>query len=78
MEINLNGEKLKVVPSYKYLGFVMDPILGYNKHIPSVLRLIQHKLSVLGKVKRYMNKSTALKVYKTIVIMLEFRLRLLD
>ena len=46
----------------------MDPILGYNKHISSVLRLIQHKLSVLGKVKRYMNRSTAMKVYKTMVL----------
>ena len=68
VRIMLKGEALKLVPTYKYLGFILDATLGYNKHIASILRCVQHKLYILGKVRRFMNKNTALKIYKTMML----------
>ena len=65
---NLNGAKIKLVPSYKYLGVTLDQTLNYNSHIANTSKVIQHKLSLLGKVKRYMNNDVALQIYKSMIL----------
>ena len=68
VKIYMGDERLKMVPSYKYLGFNLDPILAYKNHISSVIRSVQFKVTVLGKVKKYLNKVTAVKIYKTMLL----------
>ena len=67
-KITLNGVKLKLVPSYKYLGMVLDSTLNYTNHISATIRTVQHKLAILGKVKRYLHNDVALKIYKTMLL----------
>ena len=64
----LNNEKLKLVPSYKYLGLTLDPTLNYNKHLASVIKCVMHKTMLLGKIKKYLNNDVALKIYKSMIL----------
>ena len=66
--ITLNGDKLKLVPSYKYLGVTLDQTLNYNNHISNTAKVIQHKLALLGKVKKYLNNEVALQIYKSMIL----------
>ena len=52
--IRLGGEGLKQVPSYKYLGLILDSTLNYNLHVNQVIRTVLHKLMLLSKMKKYL------------------------
>ena len=64
----INNEKLHMVPSFKYLGVQLDSTLTYNLHINSLIRTVTHKVSLLGKVKRYLNYNAALQIYRSMVM----------
>ena len=66
--ITLKGERLKLVPTYKYLGVLLDSTLSYKSHISSVLRNVQHKVSMLSKVKRYLTTDVAVQIYKSMLL----------
>ena len=67
-KIMLNKERAKMVQSFKYLGVTLDPILNYSQHVSSIIRCVHHKISLLVKVKRYLNNDVALKVYKSMIL----------
>ena len=55
-EIRLGGENLKHVPSYKYLGLILDSTLNYNLHVNQVIHTVLHKLMLLSKMKKIKNE----------------------
>ena len=66
--LKIGGVELKVVPSYKYLGLILDSTLNYNMHIQSTIRIILHKLSLLAKMKKFLTNDTALSIYKAMLL----------
>ena len=56
------------VPSFKYLGVLLDSTLTYNLHIGSLIRTVSHKVSLLGKVKKYLRDDAALQIYKSMIL----------
>ena len=68
VKIKLAGDLLKKVPSYKYLGVVLDPTLNYNHHVSYVIKTVLYKLRLLGKVKKYLNDNVALEIYKSMLL----------
>ena len=50
------------------MGFMPDPTLIYNQHISSLIHSVLHKLTPLGKMKRYMTHDTATQLYKTMLL----------
>ena len=64
----INGEKLRMVSSFKYLGLLLDSTLTYNLHIKSLIRSIIHKVSLLSKVKTYLKDDVALQIYKSMIL----------
>ena len=66
--VTLNGGKLQLVPSFKYLGVTVDPTLNFGNHIASVIKNVQHKILLLGKIKRYLRNEVALKIYKAMIL----------
>ena len=55
VKVFMNAEVLQEVPTFKYLGFTLDSTLSYNHHMLSVSRTVLHRLTLLAKMKRYLN-----------------------
>ena len=68
IKVKLAGELLQKVPTYKYLGMVLDPTLNYNHHISYVIKTVLYKLLLLGKVKKYLHDNVALQIYKSMLL----------
>ena len=68
IDIKVDGEKLKMVPSFKYLGMTLDSTLNSNLHIAQIIKCVCHKMTLLAKLKRYLNESTALVIYKSMLL----------
>ena len=66
--VKLGGEELKQVPSYKYLGMILDSTLNYNLHVNQVIRTVIHKLILLSKMKKYLMDDVALSIYKSMLL----------
>ena len=66
--IILGTDELKQVPSYKYLGLILDSTLSYDLHINQVIHTILHKLMLLSKMKKYLMDDMALSIYKSMLL----------
>ena len=67
-QILINKVKLQTVPSFKYLGVLLDSTLTFNLHINSLIRTVSHKVSLLTKVKKYLSDGAALQIYKSMIL----------
>ena len=68
VKIYLDGDIIQRVPTFKYLGMVLDPTLNYNHHISSILRTVLHKMVLLAKLKKYLHNDVALQIYKSMLL----------
>ena len=68
IQVFLNGIRLQKVPTFKYLGMVLDPTLNFNHHVSFVIRTVLHKMTLLAKVKKYLNNDVALQIYKSMIL----------
>ena len=68
VKIYLNGDMLQKVPTFKYLGMVLDPTLNFKHHVSHVIRTVLHKMTLLAKVKKYLNNDVALQIYKSMIL----------
>ena len=68
VQIYLQGCLLQKVPTFKYVGLIWDSTLTYNHHIASVIRSVLHKITLLAKMKRYLNNEVALQIYTSMVL----------
>ena len=68
VNIVVGSDKLKVVPSYKYLGMTLDSTLNYSNHISSVIRMVSHKMTLLAKLRKYLTNEVAVLIYKTMLL----------
>ena len=68
INLNIRGEMLQVVPTYKYLDINLDQTLSFNYHLKYVANLISHKLYVFCKIRKYLNDHAALTIYKTMIL----------
>ena len=66
--IKLGEEVLKQVPSYRYLGLILDSTLNYNLHVNQIIRTVLHKLMLLSKMKKYLRDDSALSIYKSMIL----------
>ena len=66
--VTLGNQKLSQVPSFKYLGMILDSTLNFNHQISAVIRTVIHKLILLSKMKRYLKDDTALTIYKSMMM----------
>ena len=68
--ISLNNIALDRVCSYKYLGFILDDRLNFNKHISEMCNLVSHKLYLLSKIRKYLTQSACISIFKTMILSL--------
>ena len=68
IQLKIYGTRLNVLPSFKYLGIILDSSLTYNQHIAQLSKSILHKLSILSKTRKYMKTNVAILIYKSMVL----------
>ena len=68
VSVKLGSESLQQVPSYKYLGMLLDSTLNYNLHVNQVIHTVLHKLLLLTKMKKYFRDDTATCIYKSMLL----------
>ena len=67
-KISINNTDLEIVNQYKYLGIILDSHLSYAKHLNNVVRMVSHKINLLGRVRQYLNYNASILVYKTMIL----------
>ena len=70
ISLSLNANILVRVCSFKYLGFILDYHLNFNKHISELCNLVSHKLYLLSKVRKYITTEACISVFKTLILSL--------
>ena len=65
--IRLNNSILTREHVYRYLGIYLDSTLNFNKHIDYVNKIVSHKIYTLSKIRCFIDKSTALHIYKSMI-----------
>ena len=68
LEIFVDEVLLEDVDEYKYLGVSIDSQLSFKPHVNSSIKVINHKLYLLGHIRRYMSEQQSLLIYKQMVI----------
>ena len=67
-DISIKDTTLSRVCSYQYLGVELDDVLSYDKQLENVVNKATHKLYVFRKIRRFISQSTAITVYKLMVL----------
>ena len=62
IRLSVDGVMLQVVPTYKYLGFMMDSTLSFNYHVKTVANIVTYKSVLLGEIRRFLTEKVALKI----------------
>ena len=68
LEICINNEQLKTVPSYKYLGINLDQTLNFKYHLGLLVNAISFKLYLFNKIRKFVNEKCAIIIYKSMVL----------
>ena len=67
-QLYMDNQLLQIVPTYKYLGFILDSVLSFNGHVNNVINTVLYKINLLAKVRKYLTNDSALKIYKSMVL----------
>ena len=68
ISLSINNMQIQRVPNYKYLGFMMDPVLSFSNHISTLLCTIAHKAYILSRIRRFITEYSALRIYKAMLL----------
>ena len=68
IKMKIGNEILGNVPTFKYLGIHLDQTLNFKHHSENLLKLVNHKLYMFSKIRKYLTVSSALIVYKTMIL----------
>ena len=72
-EVKVEGEVLKWVNCYKYLGITLDSQLNYNKHIQKIISGVSQKLKQFRHMRFFLDVKAATLVYKNMILpMIEY------
>ena len=66
-QLFINGEKIKRVDKTKYLGVIVDDILGWEEQYESVKKKVAGGLAAMKKLKDILPRSMLFQVYKALV-----------
>ena len=64
-QVEISGTKLQYVRHFNYLGVKLDSRLTFEMHANECLRLVSHKIFLLTKIRKYIDKKQALTIYKS-------------
>ena len=68
MHLKVGNEPIECVSSTKYLGVLLDEHLTFDQHIAYIHQKSTKKLGVLYKSKDFLNQSTKILLYKSLIV----------
>ena len=66
--LELDGEVLHKVSSYKYLGVTLDPLGNFELFVRNQLKTISYRIYQLSKLSHYLSKDALIKLYKSYIL----------
>lgn len=66
--IYMMDSQLELVSMYKYLGIAMTPNISFAPYIKQSIAIVAKKLNILTHLRKYLNQTTLLNVYKTAIL----------
>ena len=67
-DILINGTKVQYVNHFNYLGIKLDSSLTFELHATECLRMVAHKLYLLGRMRKYISTEQAITIYKSKIV----------
>ena len=68
LQIYSSNDYIKQVPSYKYLGVILDSGLTFRLQIQATMNKILHKIYILSKVRQFLSEKSAILIYKSMLL----------
>ena len=68
LKLSLSNTLIQQVPSYKYLGIILNTSLNFNQQIQQTVNKVSHKLYVLSKLRKFLTIKTAVLIYKSMIL----------
>lgn len=69
-KLQIGGSTIDYMTDYEYLGLTIDMNLKFTKYTTSLAQSVAYRLSTLSRIRASMSTSTALTLYKTMVLTL--------
>ena len=66
-KISIAGKNLGKVSQYEYLGMTIQEKLSMDVQIESMYKKANKKLGIMSRIRRFITKGTAVKIYKTMI-----------
>ena len=67
LSLFLLGKLLELSNTAKYLGLIFDPSMDWHEHINSISNKVTRRLSLLGRIRRYLDTDTCKLLYMSLV-----------
>ena len=68
IEVSYRSQTINVAKSYKYLGVMLDQSLNLSNHFSTVCKKISTRLRLLQKIRPFITKLAALRIYQSLII----------
>lgn len=66
--LEINDTSLERVPHYEYLGILIDENLTFEKALSNVYNKVNHKLYLLGLIRKYLTRYSAIRLLKSLAM----------
>ena len=67
-KLMMDNVALQIVPTYKYLGFMLDSTLSFSYHVKSVTNILMYKSVLLAKIRKFLTEDVTLRIYKSMIL----------
>lgn len=68
LNVNINNTQIKEKEDIKYLGVVIDKSLKFSSHINHLSNIVSRNIGVIGRIRYFIDKRTALLLYNTLIL----------
>ena len=65
--VYMNGEKIELVTSTRFLGVIMDDGVKFDVHIDQITQKISKNCGILYKLRQYLHPKTMVSVYRSLI-----------
>ena len=66
--VSEKGHKVQNVPTFKYLGYILDSTLTFQVHIKDIIKKVIHKRIMLAELMPFLNVIVAISIYKAMIL----------